>query len=61
MTVTVKPGRLLINNEWCEARSGKRFDVMNPATETKITDVAEGDKEDVDAAVSAALAAIGAT
>lgn len=50
----VKPGKILINNEWCEAQSGKRFDVINPATEQKITDVAEGDAADADRAVKAA-------
>ena len=54
MALTVKPGKLLINNEWVEAQSGKRFDVVNPATEQKITDVAEGDKADVDSAVRVA-------
>ena len=54
MALTVKPGKLLINNEWVAAQSGKRFDVVNPATEQKITDVAEGDKADVDAAVRVA-------
>ena len=50
----VKAGKILINNEWSEAQSGKRFDVINPATEEKLTDVAEGDKADVDRAVQAA-------
>jgi len=54
MSKSVRPGKLLINNEWCEAQSGKQFDVVNPATETKITTIAEGDKRDVDVAVSAA-------
>lgn len=54
MALTVKPGKLLINNEWVAAQSGKRFDVVNPATEQKITDVAEGDKADVDSAVRVA-------
>lgn len=54
MAVSVKPGKLFIGNEWCEAQSGKRFDVINPATEQKITDVAEGDKADIDRAVQAA-------
>lgn len=51
---TIKPGRLLINNEWCESRSGKRFATYNPATEEKLTDVAEADAEDVNVAVAAA-------
>ena len=54
MALTVKPGKLLINNEWVAAQSGKRFEVVNPATEQKITDVAEGDKADVDSAVRVA-------
>ncbi len=51
---TVKPGRILINNEWCEARSGKTFSVTNPSTELELARCAEGDKADIDAAVSAA-------
>ena len=54
MAIQVKPGRLLINNEWCESQGGKRFDVFNPATELKLTDVAEADKADVEVAVKAA-------
>lgn len=50
----LKPGKLLINNEWVEARSGKTFDVINPATEEKLTQVAEADKADVDLAVTVA-------
>ncbi|NBX68791.1 MAG: aldehyde dehydrogenase family protein [Proteobacteria bacterium] len=50
----VKPGKILINNEWCESQSGKRFDVINPATELKLTDVAEGDAADIARAVKAA-------
>ncbi|MBI1862354.1 MAG: aldehyde dehydrogenase family protein [Deltaproteobacteria bacterium] len=52
--MTVKPGKLFINNEWVDAQSGKRFDLINPATEAKLTDVAEADKADVDVAVRAA-------
>ena len=51
---TVKPGRLLIGGEWTASRSGKSFDVFNPATEQKITTAAYGDAGDVDAAVAAA-------
>ena len=50
MTLTIKPVKLLINHEWVEAQNGKRFEVVNPATEQKITDVAEGDKADADSA-----------
>lgn len=34
--------------------SGKKFPVINPATEKVIVDVQEGDKEDIDRAVKAA-------
>src|SRR5262245_54308643 len=54
MAVDIKAGKLLINNEWCEAQSGKRFDVFNPATEQKLGQVAEADAADVDRAVAAA-------
>lgn len=37
-----------------DARSGKTFPTINPATGKKIADVAEGDKADVDLAVKAA-------
>lgn len=46
--------KLLINNEWVEARSGKTFPVLNPSTEEVITHVAEADKADVDVAVASA-------
>ncbi|XP_022111781.1 LOW QUALITY PROTEIN: aldehyde dehydrogenase, mitochondrial-like [Acanthaster planci] len=49
--------KLFINNEWCDAVSGKTFPTINPATEEKICDVAEADKADVDKAVEAASAA----
>jgi len=46
--------KLLINNEWVDAVSGKTFPTLNPATEEVITRVAEADKADVDKAVEAA-------
>lgn len=51
---SIKPGKLLINNEWCEAQSGKRFSVINPSTEEVLTTVAEGDAADIERAVKAA-------
>lgn len=54
MAVQIKPGKLLINNEWTEAQSGKRFNVINPSTEEILTTVAEADSADVDRAVMAA-------
>ncbi len=49
-----KPRRLLIDNEWVEAKSGKRFAVFDPATSQQIAEVAEADAADVDLAVAAA-------
>ncbi|KAM9329576.1 aldehyde dehydrogenase 1A1-like [Gastrophryne carolinensis] len=50
----IKYAKIFINNEWHDAVSGKKFPVINPATEEKICDVAEGDAADVDKAVKAA-------
>jgi acyl-CoA reductase-like NAD-dependent aldehyde dehydrogenase len=47
---------LFINNEWRPAASGKRFPVVNPATEEILAEVAAGDAADVDHAVRAAKA-----
>jgi phenylacetaldehyde dehydrogenase len=52
--------RLLINDEWVAAASGKTFPVYNPATGTVLAQVAEADKEDVDRAVRAARQAFDA-
>jgi aldehyde dehydrogenase (NAD+) len=49
--------QLLINNEWRDASGGKTMEVINPATEEVIANVAAAGKEDVDAAVAAARAA----
>jgi phenylacetaldehyde dehydrogenase len=49
---------LLIDGEWREAASGKRFDVFDPATGAVIARVAEADREDVDRAVAAARRAV---
>ncbi|XP_045418619.1 aldehyde dehydrogenase 1A1-like [Lemur catta] len=46
--------KIFINNEWHGSVSGKKFPVLNPATEEIICQVEEGDKEDVDKAVKAA-------
>ncbi|HLY56214.1 MAG TPA: aldehyde dehydrogenase family protein, partial [Stellaceae bacterium] len=49
-----KTPRMLIGGEWVPAASGKVFDTIDPATETVICQLAEGDAEDVDRAVKAA-------
>ncbi|MEZ6045117.1 MAG: aldehyde dehydrogenase family protein [Planctomycetaceae bacterium] len=53
-TPDIKHTQLFIDGEWCDAQSGKTFATMNPATEEKIADVAEGDAADIDLAVKAA-------
>lgn len=50
-----QPGRLFIGGTWQDAASGRRFAVENPATEQTLTEVAQGDERDVNAAVAAAL------
>ena len=45
---------LFINGEWQAARSGKTFDVINPATGQVIAKAAAGDAADIDLAVKAA-------
>lgn len=52
--VAIGPTKLLIDNEWVESVSGKRFKTINPATEEVICDVAEANKIDVNIAVLAA-------
>jgi aldehyde dehydrogenase (NAD+) len=47
---------LFINNEWRPASTGERFEVVNPATEEVIAEVAEAAPADIDAAVAAARA-----
>jgi phenylacetaldehyde dehydrogenase len=49
--------KLLINGKWVEAASGKTFASYNPATGDVLTDIAEGDREDINRAVAAARAA----
>ncbi|MDN6233291.1 MAG: aldehyde dehydrogenase family protein, partial [Staphylococcus simulans] len=43
-----------INGEWVDSASGETIDVINPATEEVLGQVAKGNKEDVDKAVQAA-------
>ena len=48
------PGRLFVDGEWIEARSGATFDSVHPATGEHLATVAEARAEDVAAAVTAA-------
>ncbi|OLT10224.1 NAD-dependent succinate-semialdehyde dehydrogenase [Kocuria sp. CNJ-770] len=45
---------LFIDGRWCEAASGARFDVVNPATEEVIATVADGGPEDAARAIETA-------
>ncbi|MGB6978711.1 MAG: aldehyde dehydrogenase family protein [Candidatus Acidiferrales bacterium] len=49
--------KMLINGQWVEAASGKTFPSYNPATGEVLSEIAAGDKEDIDRAVKAARAA----
>src|SRR5688500_697807 len=45
---------LFINGEWQKPSGGKYFDTINPATEEKLSEIAEASTADVDKAVKAA-------
>ncbi len=49
-----KTRQMLINGKWVDAASGKTFPTYNPATGDVLANVAEGDKEDINRAVTAA-------
>jgi aldehyde dehydrogenase (NAD+) len=57
-TTAVIRRQLFINGEWRDAAGGKTIEVVNPATEEVIAEVASAEQGDVDAAVAAARAAI---
>jgi len=60
--VTIAPRYdLFIGGAWRAPRSGKYFDTINPATESKLSEVAEANAADVDDAVRAARAAYEST
>src|SRR5580698_2065395 len=52
-----KTRQMLINGKWVDAASGKTFPTYNPATGEVLANIAEGDKEDINRAVTAARAA----
>src|SRR5438105_3767905 len=59
MTITtVMQKQLFINNEWRDAAGAKTIEVVNPATEDVIAEVASAEQADVDAAVASARAAL---
>ena len=54
----VRQTQCFIGGKWIPAASGKTFSTFHPATEEVIAEVAEGDADDVDAAVDAAREAL---
>jgi phenylacetaldehyde dehydrogenase len=52
-----KTHKMLINGKWVDSASGKTFPTYNPATGEVLSNIAEGDKEDINRAVKAARAA----
>jgi len=56
--ITTHEDQLLIGGRWVGARSGKRFDVLDPATGEVVGTVPDGGREDVEAAIDAAGAAL---
>jgi len=57
--VKVRQTRMLIDGQFCDGVEGKTFPTLNPATEEKIADVAEGGAKDIDLAAKAARRAFG--
>jgi aldehyde dehydrogenase (NAD+) len=50
--------QLFVNGKFADSATGKSFNVVNPATEQPVDQVAEGDARDVDAAVAGARKAL---
>jgi aldehyde dehydrogenase (NAD+) len=50
----IKPGRLFIGGKWVEPSAHKFFPSLNPATGETLTQLADADERDADAAVQAA-------
>ncbi len=50
----VRQNKMLIGGEFCSSASGKTFPTINPVDEQVISEIAEGDEEDINRAVGAA-------
>jgi aldehyde dehydrogenase (NAD+) len=57
-TTAIMRKQLFINNEWRDAAGSATLEVVNPATEDVVAEVASADRSDIDAAVAAARAAL---
>src|SRR5256885_4409405 len=56
-TTALMRKQLFINGEWRDAAGRKTIEVVNPATEEVIAEVASAERADIDAAVAAARTA----
>ena len=57
-SVLERPPSLFIGGEWQAPRSGQAIDVIDPATGSRVAEVAAAGKDDIDAAVKAASGAM---
>jgi len=54
MEIPIKYTQCFINDKWVDSVSGKKFETINPANKEVIANISEGDKADIDLAVSSA-------
>ena len=57
-TATASAKRMYIDGKWCDARDGRTLEVINPATEEVLAEVAYGDREDARRALEVAHRAL---
>ncbi|MCS6863494.1 MAG: NAD-dependent succinate-semialdehyde dehydrogenase [Gemmataceae bacterium] len=57
-SVPVQHRQLYINGQWCDASTGQRITVVNPATEEPLADVSFGHRADAAQAIAAAAQAL---
>src|ERR1700719_3790539 len=57
-TATASAKRMYIDGKWCDARDGRTLEVINPATEETLAEVAYGDREDARRALEVAHGAL---
>ena len=56
---TASPRQLFIDGQWVDAASGRTFETPDPSTGDTLAHIAEGDTEDIERAVRAALRIVG--
>jgi succinate-semialdehyde dehydrogenase / glutarate-semialdehyde dehydrogenase len=57
-TATASAKRMYIDGKWCDARDGRTLEVINPATEEVLAEVAYGDRDDARRALEVAHRAL---